>query len=100
MVCSNMLVNGAEMEQKNDGTNWSKNGADRQAPRAAIYTRVSTSDQNSELQLCEIQDYALRQGWAIKDLYDDVASGAKVSRPGLNHLMDDAMARKFDCLLV
>jgi DNA invertase Pin-like site-specific DNA recombinase len=27
-------------------------------------------------------------------------SGAKPSRPGLNHLMADAIARKFDCLLV
>jgi len=30
--------------------------------RAAIYTRVSTADQNPELQLREIQDYAAGAG--------------------------------------
>jgi len=68
--------------------------------RAAIYSRVSTAQQNPELQLREIQDYAARQGWQVVDLYQDVASGAKATRPGLNRLMADAMARKFDCLLV
>lgn len=68
--------------------------------KAAIYTRVSTTDQNSELQLREIQDYASRQGWEILETYQDIASGAKASRPGLNRLMADAMGRKFDCLLV
>lgn len=37
--------------------------------RAATYTRVSTSEQNPELQLREIQDYASRQGWEIVEAY-------------------------------
>jgi DNA invertase Pin-like site-specific DNA recombinase len=74
--------------------------AQRATKRTAIYTRVSTADQNPELQLREIQDYATRQGWEVVEVYQDVASGAKASRPGLNRLMADAMARKFDCLLV
>ena len=68
--------------------------------KAAIYTRVSTADQNPELQLREIQDYADRQGWQVVDTYEDVASGAKASRPGLNRLIADAMARKFETILV
>jgi DNA invertase Pin-like site-specific DNA recombinase len=68
--------------------------------RAAIYTRVSTSDQNTELQLREIHDYASRQGWEIVETYQDTTSGAKASRPGLNQLMADARAGKFTCLLV
>ncbi len=67
--------------------------------RAAVYTRVSTADQNSELQLREIHDYAGRQGWEIVDTYQDIISGAKASRPGLDRLMLDAAARKFDCIL-
>ncbi len=67
---------------------------------ATIYTRVSNADQNDELQLREIQEYAQRQGWEIVDTYQDVISGAKASRRGLNRLITDAMARKFDCLLV
>jgi DNA invertase Pin-like site-specific DNA recombinase len=68
--------------------------------RAAIYTRVSTADQNSELQIRELQEYVARQGWTITNSYEDVISGAKASRPGLNRLMEDAAARKFECLLV
>ena len=45
-------------------------------------------------------DYAAKQGWEVVETYQDVMSGAKTSRPGLNGLMDDAKARKFDCLLV
>jgi DNA invertase Pin-like site-specific DNA recombinase len=56
--------------------------AQRAPKRAAIYARVSTADQNSELQLREIQDYASRQGWEIVETYQDTVSGAKASRPG------------------
>jgi DNA invertase Pin-like site-specific DNA recombinase len=68
--------------------------------RATIYTRVSTADQNSDLQSREIEDYATRQSWQVTDRYQDIASGAKASRPGLNRLMTDARARKFDTVLV
>jgi hypothetical protein len=68
--------------------------------RAATYTKVSTADQNPELQLRELQDYAVRQGWDLTETYQDVINGTKSSRPGLNCLMADAKARKFDCLLV
>ena len=37
--------------------------------RAVIYARTSTADQNSELQLREIQDHATRQGWQIVETY-------------------------------
>ena len=67
--------------------------------RAAVYVRVSTTDQNCELQLREIQDYATRQGWDITETYQDTVSGAKASRPGLTRLMDDARARRFSFLL-
>jgi DNA invertase Pin-like site-specific DNA recombinase len=67
---------------------------------AAIYVRVSTVDQNWELQVRALHDYAARLGWDIVESYEDVISGAKSSRPGLNRLMADATARKFECLLV
>jgi putative DNA-invertase from lambdoid prophage Rac len=68
--------------------------------RAAIYVRVSTADQNCEFQLRDLRDYAAHQVWEIVETYTDVISGAKASRPGLNRLMEDVRARKFDCLLV
>ena len=66
--------------------------------RVALYVRVSTAEQNSELQLRELREYAERQGWQIVGIYQDVISGAKSNRPELNRLMLDAAARKFDCL--
>jgi hypothetical protein len=68
--------------------------------RAAIYTRVSTADQNPELQLRDLHEYASRQGWEVIETYQDLISGATASRPGLNRLMADAAERKFEILLV
>jgi DNA invertase Pin-like site-specific DNA recombinase len=68
--------------------------------KAAIYARVSTADQNCELQIRELHAYAERQGWTIVATYQDIVSGAKANRPNLNCLIDAARARKFDCLLV
>ena len=68
--------------------------------RVALYVRVSTAEQNSELQLRELREYAERQGWQIVGIYQDVISGAKSNRPELNRLMLDAASRKFDCLNV
>lgn len=67
---------------------------------AASYTRVSTSDQNPDLQLQELRHYASRQGWEITHTYTDVISGTKARRPGLDRLMADARLRKFDIVLV
>ncbi len=69
--------------------------------RAAIYARVSTSDQNCELQVRELREYAARRGWEIVAEYIDAGwSGAKASRPELNRLMADARRRRFDVVLV
>ena len=51
----------------------------------ACYVRISTPEQNPELQLRELQDYATRQGSEIVEVYQDVASGAKSKRPGPAH---------------
>jgi DNA invertase Pin-like site-specific DNA recombinase len=66
----------------------------------ALYARVSTTDQNCELQLRELADYAARHGWQVVKTYQDVASGSKGQRPGLRQLMTDTRVGKFRCLLV
>lgn len=68
--------------------------------RVALYARVSTAEQNSELRLRELRAYAERQGWQVMGLYPDVLSGAKPRRPELSLLMLEAAGRKFECLLV
>jgi DNA invertase Pin-like site-specific DNA recombinase len=68
--------------------------------RAAIYARVSTTDQNCEMQLAELREYVLRRGWQLAGEYVDTGwSGTKASRPELNRLMGDASQRKFDVIL-
>lgn len=67
---------------------------------AAIYARVSTSDQKCDLQLTELRAYAQRSGWETAEYIDQGVSGMKRSRPALDRLMNDARLRKFDVVLV
>jgi len=71
--------------------------------RIALYARVSTlnGNQDPEMQLCELREYAARRSWEIVEEYvDRGVSGSKDSRPALNRLMADAHHRKFDAVLV
>jgi len=71
--------------------------------RVAIYARVSTDEQNPELQLRELRDYAERRGFAIHREYIERASGDRRRRrraPEFEALMADARRRRFDCVLV
>jgi DNA invertase Pin-like site-specific DNA recombinase len=68
--------------------------------KAAIYARVSTTDQNCELQLNELREYIVRHGWENAGEYVDTGwSGAKASRPEFDKLMQDAGKRRFDVVL-
>jgi len=68
--------------------------------RAAIYARVSTTDQTNAIQIRELKEYVERRGWTLTDVYQDQMSGAKASRPGLDQLIADARRRKFDVVVV
>ena len=69
--------------------------------RAALYARVSTNDQNCDLQLRELREYALRRGWEVSGEYVDRGwSGAKADRPELNRLIADARRRRLDAVVV
>src|SRR5579862_4773962 len=68
--------------------------------KAAIYARVSTTDQTNAIQVRELEEYVERRGWALAGVYQDQMSGAKASRPGLDQLMADARRRKFDIVVV
>lgn len=69
--------------------------------KAVIYARVSTTDQNCEMQVRELREYAERRGWEVSAEYVDTGwSGAKASRPELDRLMKDARQRRFDCVMV
>jgi len=67
--------------------------------RAALYLRVSTSDQTVENQRIELARYAQARGWTTVEYVDEAVSGAKDRRPALDELLMDARRRKFDVLV-
>lgn len=71
------------------------------AMKVALYSRVSTMEQNAAMQLEELRAYCQRRGWEIAEEFTDTGiSGSKESRPALNRLLADARRRRFDAVLV
>lgn len=71
--------------------------------RAAIYARVSTFDQDPNLQLAELREYAHRRGFPIHQEYVDHVTGDVSKRRNaveFERLMKDARRRQFDIVLV
>lgn len=69
--------------------------------RAALYARVSTTDQQPENQLAELRRYVESRGWTrASEHIDQGISGAKDRRPALDRLIADARRRRFDVLVV
>ena len=69
--------------------------------KAAVYTRVSTTDQHIESQLYDLREMAAQRGFEVVHEYEDRGvCGKKARRPGLDALMADARRRKFSVVLV
>jgi DNA invertase Pin-like site-specific DNA recombinase len=70
--------------------------------QAAIYTRISTGEQNADLQTRELPEFCERRGWSLAadTIYSDVMTGAKDRRPALDRLMADARRAKFQVIAV
>ena len=76
--------------------------------KAAIYARVSSTDQNPEAQLTELREYANKRGFEIYREYVDYVTGdfkkrkrsKKQKGQAYLDLMEDARKRKIDCVLV
>ncbi len=68
----------------------------------ALYSRVSTEDQDAENQLVELRAFCRRQGYEVAGEYIDHESGSKGKRErsGFARLFEDASKRKFDVVLV
>ena len=68
--------------------------------RVAIYTRISTGEQQDAMQKDELPTYATFRKWEIAGVYSDTISGSKDKRPALDRLMADVRRGKFDVVLV
>lgn len=67
---------------------------------AAIYTRVSTGDQDCDRQVEDLKKYALALGYEIHSVYKETASGAKNDRAERAKVLALAKSRKIDAVLV
>lgn len=67
---------------------------------AAIYARVSTTDQSCERQIAELTAFAGRGGFDVIGIFKETASGTVANRMVRNQIMDLAQARKIDAVLV
>lgn len=68
--------------------------------KAAIYARVSTSDQSCDRQVAELTAFALRGDYDVVSIFKETASGTSANRSARNRLIDLAQARKIDAILV
>ena len=67
---------------------------------AALYARVSTLDQNCDLQLADLRRYARQRFECLREYVDRGISGTQRHRPQLDVLVKDARKRMFDVVLV
>ena len=74
----------------------------KMSKRIAIYGRVSTNGQSTDIQLQECRGYAERCGYAVVAEYCDTISGTTSGdeREALSRLLNDAFGRKFDTCIV
>jgi DNA invertase Pin-like site-specific DNA recombinase len=73
--------------------------------RAALYSRFSTDRQNESLIADQVRictEYVERQGWALAERFEDhgISGAALGNRPGVLRLREDALARRFDVIVV
>ena len=69
------------------------------SPKVAIYLRVSTDDQNTDLQRSELLTQASLRGWTPVIYEDHGMSGADFDRPALNQLLADADAGRLKVIM-
>ena len=67
---------------------------------AAIYCRVSTSDQDCARQETDLTAFAAKAGYTIAGVWKETASGSKVDRQQRQQVLKLAQARKIDLILV
>ena len=67
--------------------------------RIAVYLRVSTQDQSTELQRREIEAYLKARGWHQVTIYEDKLSGTHGNRIQFKCLMSDVRQRHIDLVI-
>ncbi|TQM94933.1 recombinase family protein [Roseinatronobacter monicus] len=104
MGCSSpsqsLVCSGQNPHQQNQRLARPKSEGVQLGQRAAIYARVSTSDQSCERQVAELTAFAERGGYDVVGVFKETASGASANRAARNQILDLAQARHIDAILV
>jgi putative DNA-invertase from lambdoid prophage Rac len=66
--------------------------------KAAIYARVSTAEQNWEMQVTDLTEFVGRMKWEKTEYLEKETTRKR--RPQLEQLLKDAAARRFDVVIV
>jgi putative DNA-invertase from lambdoid prophage Rac len=75
-------------------------GGNSGQPRAAIYCRVSTKDQDCGRQKKDLTTYADTCGYVLKGCFAEIGSGAKNDRQERKKIIELARSRSIDAVLV
>ncbi len=68
--------------------------------KVAAYTRVSTTDQSTEIQTRDITDYCKRRGWDNSvEFYEDKKSGTTENRAELKRMLKDIREGRIDIVI-
>ena len=67
---------------------------------AALYCRVSTTDQTCARQESDLRSFAKKAGYKVVGVWKETASGAKEERAQRKEILALAQARKVDVILV
>jgi DNA invertase Pin-like site-specific DNA recombinase len=73
---------------------------ENRAVRAAVYARVSSLDQNPDLQIRELRAYAEKRHWSVAEFVDHGVSGAEARRPRFAAMLEALNRHDFDVVLV
>jgi DNA invertase Pin-like site-specific DNA recombinase len=68
--------------------------------KTAIYIRVSTDKQQTDMQLHDLKMYCALHNIRNYDVYDDYYSGTKLSRPNFDLLMRACREKKYDRVII
>jgi DNA invertase Pin-like site-specific DNA recombinase len=68
--------------------------------RVILYARVSTKEQNVDMQLSDLKAYSQARGLEIIKTYIDYASGSRNDRENYQKLFNDVRKRKTDAVVV
>lgn len=67
--------------------------------KAAIYLRVSTDKQTCAAQREELREVCRRRGWTEVEEFEDVISGSKFTRAGLDNMLAETRRGRLDVVL-